>query len=85
MSMLTGEPRSATVRAARASVLLEVGAERFRQLAVENPGLLDHITEVIAERRAGLDDARAAATATATTHAPGQNSLMARIRDFLRL
>ncbi|MGE0042109.1 MAG: cyclic nucleotide-binding domain-containing protein [Vicinamibacterales bacterium] len=85
MSMLTGEPRSATVRAARASVLLEVGAERFRRLAVENPGLLDHITEVVAERRAGLDDARAAAAARATGPAPGRESLMAKIRDFLRL
>ncbi|MGE3274842.1 MAG: cyclic nucleotide-binding domain-containing protein [Vicinamibacterales bacterium] len=85
MSMLTGEPRSATVRAARASVLLEVGAERFRRLAVENPGLLEHISAVVERRREGLETARADAARAPADSPHADGTLLGRIREFLRL
>ena len=63
MSMLTGEPRTATVRAVDDVRVLEIGAAAFTQLAVAEPRLLDHVTTVISSRQAGLDQARAAAVA----------------------
>jgi CRP-like cAMP-binding protein len=83
MSMLTGEPRTATVRAVEDARVLEITAAHFRELAAGNPALLDHISTVVASRRTGLDDARAAA-ATAVP-AEARQTLLARMRKFLAL
>ena len=64
MSMLTGDPRTATVRAIGDVRALEISAERFRALAIEQPDLVEHISAIVAGRRAGLDEARAAAAAS---------------------
>jgi small-conductance mechanosensitive channel/CRP-like cAMP-binding protein len=84
MSMLTGDPRTATVRSVTDVRVLEIPAERFREFALAHPGLIEHISTVVATRRAELDSARsAAATMTATAAAP--RSLLTRIQNFLRL
>jgi len=84
MSMLTGEPRTATVRAIDDVRVLEVLSEQFREIALERPGLIEHISLVVTARRAELDGARAAAAATsASRHAP--RTLFSRIQQFLRL
>jgi CRP-like cAMP-binding protein len=84
MSMLTGDPRTATVRALDDVHLLEIPAERFREIAIERPGLVEHISTVVEARRAGLDQARAAAAASpAVVTAP--RTLLKRIQGFLRL
>jgi small-conductance mechanosensitive channel/CRP-like cAMP-binding protein len=84
MSMLTGDPRTATVRGIDDVRVLEITAERFREVALERPGLVEHITHVIATRRVGLDHARAAAAATSTIAAVPR-TLFGRIQEFLRL
>jgi CRP-like cAMP-binding protein len=83
MSMLTGEPRTATVRALGDATAMEISAERFRRLALDRPELVAHVTSVVAERRTGLEDARAAAASTV----PGatRRTLRERVREFLRL
>jgi small-conductance mechanosensitive channel/CRP-like cAMP-binding protein len=84
MSMLTGEPRTATVRAIEDVRVLELPSEQFRQIALERPGLVEHISNVVAARRAELDGARAVAAASAASrHAP--RTLFSRIQQFLRL
>jgi small-conductance mechanosensitive channel/CRP-like cAMP-binding protein len=84
MSMLTGEPRTATVRAVDDVRALEISAERFRALAIEQPDLVDHISRVVSSRRAELDEVRAAAlTSAAVASAP--RTLLGRIQKFLRL
>jgi small-conductance mechanosensitive channel/CRP-like cAMP-binding protein len=84
MSMLTGDPRTATARAVGDVRVLEIPAERFRLIALEHPGLIDHISRTVAARRSALDSARAAATA-ATQPAAAPRSLLSRIQQFLRL
>ena len=84
MSLLTGEPRTATVRALDDARVLEITAERFREVALDRPGLLEHISTVVAERRIGLDQARAAA-ASAGSVATAPRTLLGRIQKFLRL
>ncbi len=83
MSMLTGDRRTATVRAVGDTELLEIRAQDFRQLAVANPSLLDHISTVIMSRRAGLEDARA--TAAAVPIPEEKQNFLARMRRFLTL
>ena len=55
MSMLTGDRRSATVKAMDDVAVLEIAAKDFRELALANPGLLDHVSTIIehAAHRAG--------------------------------
>ncbi|MDH4062960.1 MAG: cyclic nucleotide-binding domain-containing protein, partial [Acidobacteriota bacterium] len=85
MSMLTGDPRTATVRAATTVQVLEITADQMRRLAQTTPGLLEHVAQVVAERRVGLVEAEASAAAAAASHASTRQSLMARIQLYLRL
>lgn len=85
MSMLTGDPRTATVRALEEARLLKIEAADIRQLAIANPGLLEHVSRVVAERRVGLAEAQSAAAASAAAAAQSPKSLLARMKQFLRL
>lgn len=84
MSMLTGDPRTATVTALDDSTLLEITADRFRDLAVRRPGLVEDVSAVVSARRQGLAQAQAAAD-EARTNAPAPQSLLARIKTFLNI
>jgi small-conductance mechanosensitive channel/CRP-like cAMP-binding protein len=84
MSLLTGEPRNATVTAATDCDVVEIDAEGFRSVVMANPSVLEHVTDVTAARRAGLDRHREAHAETASTPETGQ-SLLKRVRQFLRL
>jgi small-conductance mechanosensitive channel/CRP-like cAMP-binding protein len=85
MSMLTGDPRTATVRAVDDVHVLEIAAADMRRLAQSTPGLLEHISEVVAARRIGLAQAEATAAATAAEHAHAPQTLLARIQAYLQL
>ena len=63
--MLTGDPRTATVRAVDDVQVLEIAAADMRLLAQSTPGLLEHISKVVSTRRAGLAQAEATAAAAA--------------------
>lgn len=84
MSMLTGDPRTATVTAADDSTLLEISADRFRELAVRRPGLVEQVSAVVSARRQGLAQAQAAADEARNTPAAPQ-SLLSRIKAFLKV
>ena len=56
MSMLTGEPAHRDgVGARRRARCSRSSAERFRDLAVMRDGLVEHVSQVVSARRAGLD------------------------------
>ena len=84
MSMLTGDPRTATVRAIGDATLLEVDAERFRALAVQSPGLVERVGSIVLTRRIGLAEAHAAADAVRARTTASQ-TLLSRIKAFLNL
>ncbi|MFN7982798.1 MAG: cyclic nucleotide-binding domain-containing protein, partial [Vicinamibacterales bacterium] len=84
MSMLTGDPRTATVRAIGDATLLEIDAARFRELAVQRPGLVDRVGAIVAARRIGLAEAHAAADDGRARTAAG-HTLLSRIKAFLKL
>jgi len=85
MSMLTGEPRTATVRAVDDVHVLEIAAPDMRALARATPGLIEHVSQVVAARRVGLAQAEATAAAAASAQAHAPQSLLARIKAFLQL
>ena len=83
MSLLTGEPRTATVKALEDVMALEITAAGFRELAIAHPTLLDHISTVVGARRVGLDEAKASAAAAVTTEV--KHTFLARMRKFLHV
>ena len=81
MSLLTGDPRTATVRAIDDTQVLEIRAREFRDLVLTDPGLLTHVSHLVSERRTGLDEARA--TAAAANSEKPRETLLGRIQRFL--
>jgi CRP-like cAMP-binding protein len=64
MSLLTGEPRSATLRAVDGAVVYEVGAQQYAPILSAHPELVDVLAKLMVtrldERRARLDAGAAA-------------------------
>ena len=83
MSLLTGDRRTATVRAIGDATVLEIAAKDFRDVAMANPNLLDHISSVVAARRTGLQSARDVAAALPAPEA--KRNFLGRVRQFLSL
>lgn len=82
MSLLTGEPRTATVLAVGDVEVIEINADLFRRLAALHPEAIEKIGVAAMTRRAGLEAARTAAAGTVTAEAA---TLMSRMKKFLRL
>jgi small-conductance mechanosensitive channel/CRP-like cAMP-binding protein len=82
MSLLTGEPRSATVLAVGDVAVVEIGADLFRRLATVHPEAIEKIGMAAMVRKAGLEQMR---TATAETVTVETTTLLTRMKKFLRL
>ena len=85
MSLLTGAPRSATVKAVRDTELLEITAEAFRRFVLANPATVEEIGLAVAARAAKLAEHRDAADAGSTSEADEPSTFLTRVRRFLRL
>ena len=83
MSMLTGDRRTATVRAVDDVMVLEIAAKDFRELALSHQDLLEHVSAIVSARRTGLEDAKAHAAAVVAPEA--KHNFLARMRRFLNL
>jgi small-conductance mechanosensitive channel len=82
MSLLTGEPRTATVVARGDTHVIEIDAELFRRLGSTHPHAIEQIGIAAVTRRAELDQFRAGSQAAAVVDAP--STFVARMRKFLR-
>ncbi len=83
MSLLTGQPRTASVIASGDVTLLEIDAAVFRQLAEASPRAVEQVGVAAATRRAELAAARATATNAAAIEPPA--NFLARMRKFLSI
>ncbi len=82
MSVLTGDPRTATVSAVDDATVLEITADTFRKLAEVHPRVVEQISLDVAARRAGLERSREVAAAVVTV--PEEHrSFVARVQKFL--
>jgi small-conductance mechanosensitive channel len=82
MSLLTGEPRTATVSARGDCTTLEITAEAFRSYVQQRPEIIDDLAAAASARKRELDEARAAAGAAPAT---AQASLRERMRKYFGL
>jgi small-conductance mechanosensitive channel/CRP-like cAMP-binding protein len=90
MALMTGEPRNATVRARGPCRLLVIDASSMRAVLESAPDLAVHISRVIAERQAALEEEDAAASIRGgrdrVSSAEERSSLLlVRIRKFFSL
>jgi small-conductance mechanosensitive channel/CRP-like cAMP-binding protein len=83
MSLLSGEPRSATVVARGDASVLELDADLFRKLGAADPQAIEHIGLAAVARRVELEQIRESAASTAPEEAPA--TFLGRMRRFLRI
>jgi CRP-like cAMP-binding protein len=83
MSMLTGEHRTATVKAVDDVMVLEIAARDFREVALSTPHLIEYVSTIMSTRRIGLEDAKAHAVAVVAPEA--KDNFLARMRRFLNI
>jgi len=82
MSLLTGDPRTATVVARGDCTVLEISADVFRHYVQANPDVIDQLAAAATARRRELAESRASATSAA---AVTTISLAERMRRFFGL
>lgn len=82
MSLLTGEPRNATVVADPDTILLQVDQEAFGTVLLSNPQVMAQIAEVMDWRRAINMDLEQVGFELAAVRKEGDRPLLQRIRDF---
>jgi small-conductance mechanosensitive channel/CRP-like cAMP-binding protein len=86
MSLLTGEPRTATVIATEDTVLLEFGRECFAEHFANNPQLTESLSKLLATRRMELAKASAASEIpSATVQQSEANRIFTRLRQIFGL
>jgi CRP-like cAMP-binding protein len=83
MSLLTGEPRTASVIARGDAVVLELDAEVFRALGAADPAALERVGLAAVTRRAELNQIRETLKTVAVADAPA--TFLTRMKKFLRL
>lgn len=83
MSLLTGEPRAASVVAASDTVLLELDRPVFARLFSENANLARQLSAVLAQRRGALR--QASESPVPASHAPEANRIFAKLRSIFGL
>jgi small-conductance mechanosensitive channel/CRP-like cAMP-binding protein len=81
MSLLTGEPRTATVVARGDVHVIEIDAEVFRRLGAASPNAVEQVALAAVTRRTQLDAVRTAARNAAVADAPA--TFLSRMRKFL--
>jgi CRP-like cAMP-binding protein len=84
MSLLTGEPRSATVVAMQDAVLLELDRPAFARLFVSHPGLARQLSAMLAQRRTQLRAVAAAGDAISDP-VPEESRILSRLRQIFSL
>jgi small-conductance mechanosensitive channel len=85
MSLLTGEPRTATVKAATDCRLMEIDAEGFRRFVLAHPAVVEQVGAIVMERREQLERSRAAGFAGGTAPPESRLGFLIRVRRFLGL
>jgi small-conductance mechanosensitive channel/CRP-like cAMP-binding protein len=84
MSLLTGEPRSATVVSLGDAALLRVDREAFELVFAQDPSVAQALAEVIARRRLALESARTEGGGAPAAVEKETKNLLGRIRAIFR-
>lgn len=84
MSLLTGEPRTATVVAQADVVLLELDRPSFARMFAEHPGLASQLSSLLARRKSELE-AAVSHLETAVDTSPEANRILGRLKQIFGL
>jgi CRP-like cAMP-binding protein len=85
MSLLTGDPRTATVVALEDAEVLPVTRENFRGIAAANPAVLEAVARIVADRRGRLAETIRESEEAAATRSAAHRDLLKRVRSFFSL
>lgn len=86
MSLMTGEPRSASVVAVTDLDCFRLDPETFRELVRARPAITDRVAEILAARREALNSARGQADESRKKRLEtAKQDLLGRIRSFFSL
>lgn len=85
MSLLTGDPRTATVTAVTDCEVVELTADLFRSVVMADPHVAELMCAAVDERRTALEQHRAGAALQPASGEATRRSLVVRMRQFLRL
>lgn len=85
MSLMTGEPRKATVRAVEECELFVIGHDAFHEALASEPGLVERMSELLSTRQAELDAAESARSPTLIPDRDESRRLISQIKDFFKL
>lgn len=80
MSVMTGEPRKASIRAMTETRVLVVGKQDFKAILERNDGVLEDISEILADRHQQLDEAASQEESLERKTQPAL--LLSRIKNF---
>jgi CRP-like cAMP-binding protein len=83
MSLMTGAPRTATVRTASACEVLVIGHDEFASVLENYPDIAQRISDVLATRQAELDQVQLVEDEVAV--ARDSSELLGKIRRFFSL
>jgi len=82
MSLLTGDPRTATVVAVDDAALLAVDRDAFERVFAKDPSMAQELAAVIARRRMALESARAESAVLPAAVEKETTNLLSRIRSI---
>jgi CRP-like cAMP-binding protein len=82
MSLLTGDPRAATVVALEDTEVVPVAREDFRHVAAANPAVLEEMTRIVSARRGHLAQTIRESGEAAAARAAAHRDLLERVRAF---
>lgn len=85
MSVLTGQPRTATVKATKDTTCYEVEKEDLIAIFSNNTEALSKVSEVLTERQIALEKHKTKLSADAITKAEQEKQLVNKIKSFLGL
>lgn len=88
MSLLTGEPRSATVRAERDCYVMELGKSVMSQIIRDSPECLQQLSDILAQRKLATEDVLKDAhlpAAHATRQDEYRSAFIERLKTFFSL
>ncbi|AUX21839.1 uncharacterized protein SOCEGT47_023340 [Sorangium cellulosum] len=85
MSLMTGEPRSATIQAVSDCELVKVDKEAFHEILAAAPDVAEKITEVFAARQSAIDENVSVRRARADAEEARTVALVEKIRQFFSL
>jgi small-conductance mechanosensitive channel/CRP-like cAMP-binding protein len=85
MSLLTGEPRTATVTAAGEATLIGMSRSAFAAALASHPGIAQELADILGRRKGELDRAKAGGDSTSNLARAESKRIFSRLRELFTL